>query len=273
MIDKFVNYIENQDLITPVLDSETLKYIDEVNTNFIERDKLQHFGIYPFSKILFSGQSGCGKNLSARYLAKQMKLKFFQTKPEAFIGTPKEIFQNLRTILEAATKTSNYLLYVEDYSESLNLYNKPKDWLQLILNAYDLHNGIIIVEERTVNYYNNFKDKVKHSNTIFDYHIVIPGPSRETTEKIIKQKLLCFKTSNIDWERIYSRVFTKRLSCLQLKKIGNEVGTYCSQNNIEDIDTEQLLNRIHNYRNLEWDDIRKENINENMKTNISPLNI
>ena len=273
MIDKFVNYIQHQDLITPVLDSEILKYIDEVKTNFIERDNLQHFGINPFSKILFSGQSGCGKNLVAGYLAKDIKLKFFKTKPEAFMGHPKDIFQNSRTILDAASQTNNYILYVEDYSEGLNMYNKPKDWLQLLLNEYNLQHSIIIVEETTVDYYNHFSDKVKHSNTIFDYHIVIPGPSRETTEKIIKQKLLCFNTSNVDWEVIYSRVFTKRLSCLQLNKISNEIGTYCLKNNIENIDTQQLLDVMHHYRNSEWDNIRKDNIDENMKTSISPLNI
>ena len=153
------------------------------------------------------------------------------------------------------------------------MYNKPKDWLQLLLNEYNLQHSIIIVEETTVDYYNHFSDKVKHSNTIFDYHIVIPGPSRETTEKIIKQKLLCFNTSNVDWEVIYSRVFTKRLSCLQLNKISNEIGTYCLKNNIENIDTQQLLDVMHHYRNSEWDNIRKDNIDENMKTSISPLNI
>jgi hypothetical protein len=92
-------------------------------------------------------------------------------------------------------------------------------------------------------------------------------------EKIIKQRLLCFNTSNIDWEIVYTRVFTRRLSFLQLKKISDEVGTYCYQNNIEDIETDQLLQTIHNYRNFEWDEIRRKNIDENMKTNISPLNI
>ena len=273
MIDKFARYIQYEDIVTPVLNSEVLDSINEIKTNFFQGDRLRHFGISPFSKILFSGQRGCGKNLVAGYLAKKIKLKFFQTKPETFLGDPKQIFDNLRTLLEAASKTNNYILYVEDYSESLNLYNKPKDWLEILFNEYDLNNGIIIVEETTVDYYNKFKDKVKHSNSIFDYHIVISGPSRETTEKIIKQRLLCFNTSNIDWEIVYTRVFTRRLSFLQLKKISDEVGTYCYQNNIEDIETDQLLQTIHNYRNFEWDEIRRKNIDENMKTNISPLNI
>ncbi|MDE5118892.1 MAG: AAA family ATPase, partial [Trichodesmium sp. St19_bin1] len=116
MIDKFARHIRHEDIITPVLNSEVLDSINEIKTNFFQCDKLRQFGINPFSKILFSGQSGCGKNLVAGYLAKQMKLKFFQTKPEAFMGHPKDIFQNLRLILDAASKTNNYILYVEDYS-------------------------------------------------------------------------------------------------------------------------------------------------------------
>ena len=273
MIDKFVNYIQHQDLITPVLDSEILRYIDEVKTNFLERDNLQHFGINPFSKILFSGQRGCGKNLVAGYLAKEMKLKFFQTKPEAFLGNAKQIFDNLRMILEAASKTSNYLLYFEDYSDSLNLYNNPKDWLVVLLQEYKLHDGILIVEDSNVNYYNKFKDKVKYTNSIFDYHIVIQGPDRKTTEEIMKQRLLSFNTSNLDWETIYSRVFTKRLSYLQLVKISNEVATSSYLRNNHDINTNELLDIMNNYRNLEWDDIRREKLDTKMKSDISPLNI
>ena len=273
MIDQFARYIEHKDILTPVLDLETLESINEIKNNYSERDGLKHLGVNPFSKILFSGQSGCGKNLIAGYLAKQMKLKFFQTKPEAFMGNPREIFQNLRIILEAATQTSNYILYVEDYCESLNLYNRPKDWLGLLLEEYNLHNSIIIVEESNVNYYNRFKDKVKYSNSIFDYHIVIPGPDRKTTEEIIKQKLLSFNTSNVDWETIYSRVFTKRLSYLQLNKISNEVATYSYQKNIKNIDTQELLDIMNHYRNSEWDDMRREKIDNKIKSDISPLNI
>ena len=143
MIYQFARYIEHKDILTPVLDLETLESINEIKNNYSERDGLKHLGVNPFSKILFSGQSGCGKNLIAGYLAKQMKLKFFQTKPEAFMGHPKDIFQNLRTILDAASQTNNYILYVEDYSEGLNMYNKPKDWLQLLLNEYNLHKLIL----------------------------------------------------------------------------------------------------------------------------------
>ena len=96
MIDKFARHIQHEDIVTPVLNSEVLDSINEIKSNFIDRYKLRHLGINPFSKILFSGQSGCGKNLVAGYLAKEMKLKFFQTKPEAFMGNPREIFQNLR---------------------------------------------------------------------------------------------------------------------------------------------------------------------------------
>ena len=273
MIDKFARYVQYEDIVTPVLSSELLDSINEIKTNFFQGDKLRHFGISPFSKILFSGQSGCGKNLVARYLAKEMKLKFFQTKPEAFLGDPKQIFENLRTILEAASKTSNYLLYFEDYSDSLNLYNNPKDWLVVLLQEYNLHDGILIVEDSNVNYYNKFKDKVKYTNSIFDYHIVIQGPDRETTEEIIKQKLLSFNTSNVDWETIYSRVFTKRLSYLQLNKISNEVATYSYQKNIKNIDTQELLDIMNHYRNSEWDDMRREKIDNKIKSDISPLNI
>ena len=273
MIEKFARHIQHQDLVIPILDSEILSSINEIKSNFIDRDKLRHLGINPFSKILFSGQSGCGKNLVAGYLAKEMKLKFFQTKPEAFMGHPKDIFQNLRLILKAASETSNYILYVEDYSEGLNMYNKPKDWLGLLLNEYELPDSIIIVEESNVNYYNRFKDKVKYSNSIFDYHIVIPGPDRKTTEEIIKQKLLSFNTSNVDWETIYSRVFTKRLSYLQLNKISNEVATYSYQKNIKNIDTQELLDIMNHYRNSEWDDMRREKIDNKIKSDISPLNI
>jgi|GEM_PF-4594922 ATPases of the AAA+ class len=257
MIDKFAKHIRNEDIITPVLNSEVLDSINEIKTNFFHSDKLIKFKINPFSRILFSGQSGCGKNLAAGYLAKELKLKFYKTKPETFMGHPKDIFQNLRIILDAASQTNNYVLYVEDYSEGLNMYNKPKDWLQLLLDEYDLKHSLIIVEETTVDYYNNAKDKVKDSNSIFDYHIVIPGPSRETTEKIVKQKLLCFNTSDIDWDIIYDKVFSKRLSCLQLKKISNEIGTYCFENNIEDISTEEFLKVMHHYRNSKWDNINR----------------
>lgn len=274
MIDKFARYVESKDIVTPVLNSEVLDSINEIKTNFFQADSLRHFGITPFSKILFSGQSGCGKNLVAGHLSKEIKLKFFQTKPEAFLGDPKQIFDNLRTILDAASKTSNYLLYFEDYSNFLNLYNRPKDWLQILLNEYNLHDGIIIVEDSNVNYYNKFKDKVKHTNSIFDYHIVIQGPDRETTEEIMKQKLLSFNTSNVDWETIYSRVFTKRLSYLQLVKISNEVATSSYLRNTSDINTNELLDIMNNYRNSEWDEIRREKSNDTkMKSDISPLNI
>ena len=69
MIEKFARHIQHQDLVIPILDSEILSSINEIKSNFIDRDKLRHLGINPFSKILFSGQSGCGKNLTARYLS------------------------------------------------------------------------------------------------------------------------------------------------------------------------------------------------------------
>ena len=121
MIDKFARYVQYEDIVTPVLNSEVLDSINEIKTNFFQGDRLRHFGISPFSKILFSGQSGCGKNLVAGYLAKEMKLKFFQTKPEAFLGDPKQIFENLRTILPtfrtSFCSTKRYMNYHQNLSQ------------------------------------------------------------------------------------------------------------------------------------------------------------
>lgn len=56
-------------------------------------------------------------------------------------------------------------------------------------------------------------------------------------------------------------------------KISNEVATSSYLKNTNDINTHELLDIMNNYRNLEWDDIRREKNNDKMKSDISPLNI
>ena len=51
MIDKFARYVQYEDIVTPVLSSELLDSINKIKTNFLQGDRLKHFGISLFQRF------------------------------------------------------------------------------------------------------------------------------------------------------------------------------------------------------------------------------
>lgn len=91
----------NENLITPVLESELQEQISEFFFEWQFEDKLSKNGLEPRRTILMYGPPGCGKTLLARHLANKLKLRLYVVRFDSLISSfLGETGQNIKKVFE-----------------------------------------------------------------------------------------------------------------------------------------------------------------------------
>jgi len=98
----------------PILSAPATKQIDRVILEYGQRQKLARFGYVPKAKLLFWGPPGCGKTLTAHWMAKELSLPVgtvrLSTLITSYLG---ETASHLHRVFETANETPMVLLLDE----------------------------------------------------------------------------------------------------------------------------------------------------------------
>ena len=86
LMTALVKLADDVSLADVVLTPSARRELETVVAEWSKRDQLQRRGLAPRSKILFHGPPGCGKSLSARAIAHELRLPIYLVRFDSVIG-------------------------------------------------------------------------------------------------------------------------------------------------------------------------------------------
>ncbi|MGE4345617.1 MAG: AAA family ATPase [Geoalkalibacter sp.] len=166
--------------------------------------KIRSYGLVPRKKLLFVGQPGTGKTMSATVLAGELGLPLFTVRLDSlmtkFMG---ETAAKLRLIFESLTQTRGVYLFDEfdAIGSQRGLLNDVGE-IRRILNSFlqmieqDASDSLILAAT-------NHPEILDHALfRRFDDVIEFELPPKELIEQTLINKLGYFKKKDIDWKKL-----------------------------------------------------------------------
>lgn len=136
-----------------VLVCDTRKQIDRVLAEQQQKQKLARSGYKPKSKLLFWGPPGCGKTLTAQFLAQALHLQFGILRLSSVISSLLgDTASNIQSVFDTATNTPMVLLLDEvdaiaknrDDPNDIGEVNRVVNGLLQALDCFTLNASILI---------------------------------------------------------------------------------------------------------------------------------
>ncbi|TKC65171.1 ATP-binding protein [Pedobacter hiemivivus] len=234
-----------------ILSAEIEAKITRIESEFVARERLAHFGLQPRKRILLYGSPGCGKSMTAERIAWNIGLPFLKVRFEAIISS---------YLGESATNLTNIFAAVEHFPcvlllDEFDFIAKARDGKQdvgemhrvvnILLNVLEDYKGEGIVIATT-----NLEGTLdKALFRRFDDIIEMPKPGTEEIAKILKATLATIKIS----KRVSLKSMAEkmdRFSSALIVKIANDAAKLAvigGRNVIEEADFVNSLKENENY--------------------------
>ena len=188
-----------------ILPEEIERKIQRIEKEFVAKERLGHYGLYPKQKILLYGAPGCGKSMAAERIAWTIGLPFLKVRFEAIISSYLgESASNLKRLFESIKAFPCVLLLDEfDFiaksrSSTAQDVGEMHRLVNLLLNLLEDYQAPGILVATT-----NFEGIIDHALfRRFDEIIEMPKPGKEQILQIFKQTLSSISISKkINWNR------------------------------------------------------------------------
>lgn len=189
-----------------VLSHEVQDRIEQVLLEQRQKDRLAHFGLLPRRKLLFTGQPGTGKTMTAAVLATELKLPLYTIVLDnlitRFMG---ETAAKLRLIFDHIKQTR--AVYLFDEFDAIGTQRGAQNdvgEIRRVLNSFllfveqDASESIIVAATN----HPELLDKALYRR--FDDIIKFEKPSKEQIRKLVENRLAVFDTGSLTWNQITS---------------------------------------------------------------------
>jgi len=181
-----------------VLSPEIRKHLEKVIREYRQQSRLREHGLAPRRKLLLVGPPGCGKTMTSRALAGELKLPHFAVQLHAlitkFMG---ETATKLHAIFEAMQKTRGVYLFDEfDAIGSERVAGNDVGEIRRVLNSFlqfleqDDSDSVIVAATNLA----SMLDEALFRR--FDEAIRYERPNRGEIEELIRNRLARFEISN-----------------------------------------------------------------------------
>lgn len=228
-----------------VLPKETEEKIRRIEKEFAAKERLAHHGLKYKQKILFFGEPGCGKSMSAERIAWNLGLPFLKVKFDVIISSfLGETAANLTKLFDGIRDYPCVLLLDEfdivgktrNSSQDVGEMHRIVNILLGLLEEYN-SKGLLIA---TTNL-ENVLDKALFRR--FDDIIEIPKPSKQEILRLTKMTLSSIeKSKDIDWNNIAERM--DGYSAAIIVKVINDAAK------LTIISNEKILTQLHLEKSL-----------------------
>lgn len=100
--------------VTPIYAEKTQKVLDRIVGEYGKRESLEAMGLFPSTKLIFSGAPGVGKTLAAKWMANELKIPLYTLNLAAVMSSYLgKTGNNIRRVFEFASKSPCILLLDE----------------------------------------------------------------------------------------------------------------------------------------------------------------
>lgn len=213
-----------------------------IEKEFVARERLATYGLRYKKKILLYGAPGCGKTLGAERIAFNLGLPLIKVRFDAIISS---YFggsaSNLRTVFESVLSEPCVLLLDEcdfiaksrDVKNDVGEIPRIVNMLLTLLDEYSAP-GLLIA---TTNLERNLDSALFRR---FDDVIEMPLPSEEEIERLFKSTLSALKIEkNIVWKSIATKM--KGCSAAAIVKVSEEAAKYAILEGRDNVKKDDLL--------------------------------
>lgn len=183
--------------------------INQIEKEYVARERLKSFGLKPKRKILLYGAPGCGKSMTAERLAYNIGLPFLKVQFEAIISSYLgESASNLKTLFDSI-KNFPCVLLLDEFDFIGKARSSGQDvgemhrLVNLLLNLLEDYEAPGILVATT-----NFEGIIDFALfRRFDELIEMPKPSKAEIRKLLVQTLSGIdKAKNIRWDELSNKM-------------------------------------------------------------------
>lgn len=192
-----------------ILTAEVESKIERIEKEFLARERLAHFGLYPRRRILLHGYPGCGKSMSAERIAWNIGLPFLKVKFEAVVSSYLgESASNLSKLFDTI-KTFPCVLLLDEFDFIAKSRDTKQDVgemhrvVNILLNVLEDFDGPGLIIATT-----NLEGTIdKAIFRRFDDIIELPKPGKTEIKLILKSTLASIKSDkNVNWDDFAERL-------------------------------------------------------------------
>jgi len=192
------------DLILP---ADVSSELNQVVSEFRQRDRLEERGLLPRQRLLLAGPPGTGKTMSAAALAGELKLPLYSVLLHGLISKfMGETASKLNAIFDAVRTQRGVYLFDEIDAlaasrSSENDVGEARRILNSFLQFLDSDTGPSIIVATT-----NIPEILDRAILRrFDLVLMYELPNQDAIEKAMRRRLIGFDTNGVSWDAVVSR--------------------------------------------------------------------
>ncbi len=225
-----------------ILPEEVERRFQQVEREYVARDRLAHSGLRFQQKVLLYGPSGCGKSLGAERVAWNVGLPFLKI----VLDCSRESADNLRRVFE---ETDQYpcLLFLDGCDAIAKTRKDPQEASETqrivnilldVLDKYTSSSGMLIASANL--------DKSLNPNFLqrFDGVIAVPRPGTPEFRTIMDQVLCNVTVGSVAWEKIIRSFHQNTASASQAMQVAQSAAKQAVLDNKELVTQEHLERAI-----------------------------
>lgn len=210
-------------ILAPEVDSK----IDQIEREYIARERLAHYGLQPRRRILFHGYPGCGKSMSAERIAWNIGLPFLKVRFEVVVSSYLgESANNLAKLFDAIKSYPCVLLldefdFIAKSRETKHDVGEMHRVVNILLNLLEDFRGPGLIIATT-----NLEGTIdKAIFRRFDDIIELPKPGKPEILRILKNTLASIQVhKSINWQTIAEELVG--FSSALVVKVANDAAKY-----------------------------------------------
>ncbi|WP_449062210.1 AAA family ATPase [Planomonospora algeriensis] len=173
-----------------------------------QRERLEHHGFAPISRLLLVGPPGTGKSMSAAMLARELSLPLFTVRLDGLISRfMGQTASKLRLVFDAAAR--NRAVYLFDEFDAIGAERRIEGDVgeaRRILNSFLLFLDEARPESLVVAATNHAAILDSALFRRFDAVITYDVPSADQAVEILRRRLASMNTTEVDWNGLTGRV-------------------------------------------------------------------
>ena len=225
-----------------VLSTSVETKINRIESEYLARERLAHYGLKPRKKIIFHGSSGCGKSMGAERIAWDLGLPFYKVRFDSIISSYLgESAANLQSLFDSIRDYPAVLLLDE-----FDIIGKQRDStsndigeihriVNILLGLLEDYNGEGILIATT----NLDKSLDKALFRRFDDFIELPKPSESEIAKLLEISFSALKlSSDVDLIKFSQKMIG--FSYAIVVKVANDAAKRAIINSNKEISSDDL---------------------------------